>query len=527
MLPDPSLPHHGPGRDADGNFFLSELEVQPLPAPKPAIVWKEAKDDDAQNGYSVRSLFQKEAGLHGWAVDSNLPTPVRRQAVFIPTKAFGDPGGSTLDIVIKHQMRHASRNLGRFRISVTSAADPGFVVRLPAAVRPTLDIPVDARTGEQRDALAAAYRAVSPLLDPTRKQVGELEDEIKKLGIVTTMVMDERPNFARPATYIRERGSFMSKGDLVYADVPSALGSLPSKAMPNRLGLAQWLVSEDNPLTARVAVNHFWETIFGHGIVETAEDFGTQGDLPSHPQLLDWLATKFMQDGWSMKKIQRLMVTSASYRQSSRVTPDLLARDPYNKLYARGPRFRVEAEMTHDIALSVSGLLSEKMFGPSVFPYQPPGIWNIPYSTEKWVQSEGEDRYRRSVYTFIRRSAPYPSLVTYDAPSREFCTVRRVRTNTPLQALTQLNDLYFFDAAQNMAKRMETEGGESAAGRIGYGFRLATSRHATDAELGRIVAFYDQQLAREKQDHKTAPEHAALTMVANVLLNMDESISKE
>ena len=291
--------------------------------------------------------------------------------------------------------------------------------------------------------------------------MAELDKSFEQLGIPTAMVMQERPGFVRPAAYIRERGSFASKGEMVYADVPSALGRLPRDSMPNRLGLAEWLVSDDNPLTARVAVNHFWETIFGHGIVETAEDFGTQGDPPSHPELLDWLATEFMRDGWDMKKIQRLMVTSATYRQSSSVSQQMLARDPYNKLYAHGPRFRVEAEMVHDIALSESGLLSSKMYGPSVFPYQPEGIWDVPYSKDKWVESSGEDRYRRAIYTFMRRSAPYPSLVTYDAPSREFCTVRRVRTNTPLQALTELNDPYFFDAARALAKRLISEGGDS------------------------------------------------------------------
>jgi len=315
---------------------------------------------------------------------------------------------------------------------------------------------------------------------------------------------------------------------LVYAEVPSALGSLPKGAPPNRLGLAEWLVSDDNPLTARVAVNHFWETLFGHGLVETSEDFGTQGDPPTHPELLDWLATEFLQNGWSMKKIQRLMVTSAAYREDSRITPELIARDPYNKLYARGPRFRVEAEMVHDMALAESGLLSNKMYGPSVFPYQPEGIWDIPYNDDKWIESEGEDRNRRSVYTFMRRSAPYPSLSTYDAPSREFCTVRRVRTNTPLQALTGLNDPYFFEAAQAMAKRMAAEGGASPEDRIRYGFLLTVSRQPSETELQNVLKFYNEQAAKNRgQKGAETPDLKALTMVANVLMNTDEAITKE
>jgi hypothetical protein len=531
VLPDNSLPHGGPGRDPSGNFFLSDfnVEIAPVnnPSAKKAVQWKSAKADEAQDGYSVKNVVQKKKGqLAGWAIDENDTSPIPRQAVFMPESPFGFSGGTVLTVTLKHQMRHASRNIGHFRLSVTTTNDPEFIARIPAAVHPLIEKPANQRTKAESAKLATAYRAIAPALDPTRKQIAQLEEEVKKLGIVTAMVMREQPGFTRPAAYIRERGTFTSKGELVYADVPGVLNSLSKDEMPNRLGLAEWLVSDDNPLTARVTVNHFWEAIFGHGIVETSEDFGTQGDPPSHPELLDWLATEFMRDGWSMKKIQRLIVTSATYRQSSRATPDLIARDPYNKLYARGPRFRVEAEMVHDIALSVSGLLSNKMYGPSVFPYQPPGVWDIPYSDDKWVQSKGEDQYRRAIYTFMRRSAPYPSLVTYDAPSREFCTIRRVRTNTPLQALTSLNNPYFFDAARAMAKRMIAEGGKTETDRITYGFRLAVSRRPTQRELDDVLAFYRQQLA-EYRSRGASAEASAWTMVANVLLNMDETISKE
>jgi hypothetical protein len=531
VLPDPSLPHGGPGRDPDGNFFLSDLNVEVAstgsPESKRAIEWKSAAADEAQDGYSAENIVQKKKGqLSGWAIEDNDPKPVIRQAVFIPKSPFGAPGGSTLTITLKHEMRHSSRNIGRFRLSVMTAADPEFIVQLHATLRPLLDVPPTSRSGEDRAKLSAAFRAVSPALEPTRRQLASAKDDLKKLGINTALILRENPGYTRPAAYIRERGTFTSKGELVYAGVPSVLNPLPADAMPNRLGLAEWLVSDDNPLTARVAVNRFWETIFGHGIVETSEDFGTQGDPPSHLELLDWLATEFMRDGWSMKKIQRLMVTSATYRQSSRATPELVARDPYNKLYARGPRFRVEAEMVHDIALAESGLLSTEMFGPSVFPYQPAGVWDIPYSSDKWIQSKGEDQYRRAIYTFIRRSAPYPSLVTYDAPSREFCTVRRVRTNTPLQALTSLNDPFFFDAARAMARRMLKEGGDTDAARITYGFRLVTSRDPHPDELSSILAFYHGQVA-ESQQRADAAGISAWTMVANILLNMDEAITKE
>ena len=448
VLPDASLPKGGPGRDAAGNFFLSDFDVEVAGQP---VKWKSALADESQDGYSAGNLVHKEAGqLAGWAIQEGDALPIARQAVFVPAEPVS---GSGIRIVLKHEMRHSSRNIGRFRISVTTVADPEFIVKVPAEVRPLLSIDRASRSEKQASQMAAAYREVSPLLDPTRRQMAVLQQQLKDLGIVTAMVMREQPAFVRPAAYIRERGTFTSPGELVYADVPSALNPLPKDAMPNRLGLAEWLVSPDNPLTARVTVNHYWEAIFGRGLVETSEDFGSQGDLPSHPELLDWLATEFMADGWSPKKIQRLIVTSATYRQDSRVTPELAARDPYNKLYAHGPRFRVAAETVHDVVLAESGLLSSKMFGPPAFPYQPDGVWDIPYSSDKWVASKGEDQWRRAVYIMIRRSAPYPSLVTYDAPSRESCTVRRVRTNTPLQALTSLNDPYFFDAARALAVR--------------------------------------------------------------------------
>ena len=549
VLGDPSLPRGGPGRDPDGNFFLSAIDVESAPLKQPAakqsVAWKAALADESQDGYNIKKLVQRDRNsdedrLRGWAIDTSTQVS-RREAVLVPKTPFGFQGGTLLTITLKHEMRHASRNLGHFRLSISTAPNPEFAVRIPAKVRPLLDIPESRRTPEQAESVAAAFRAVSPLLDPARKEAERLQKELEDLNIVKAMIMRERPGNAHPSAYIRERGSFTSKGDLVYADVPAVLGSLPKDAMPNRLGLAEWLVSDDNPLTARVTVNHFWEALFGHGIVETAEDFGSQGEPPSHPELLDWLATEFEKNGWSMKGIQRLIVTSATYRQSSRVTPALLARDPYNKLYARGPRFRVEAEMVHDIVLSASGLLSSKMFGPSVFPYQPEGILDLPYNDEKWIESKGEDRYRRAIYTMIHRSAPYPSLSTFDAPSREICTVRRVRTNTPLQALTVLNDPYFFDAARAMAKRLLSEGGTTAPERIAYGFRLVVSRLPTETEQDKILAFYNQQFAAYRRDTQAAarvldapatpavdaPELAAWTMVSNVLLNMDETISKE
>ncbi|HEV2495217.1 MAG TPA: DUF1553 domain-containing protein [Terriglobia bacterium] len=549
-LSDPSLPQGGPGRDPDGNFFLSAFEVEASPADQPEgaekvmfkVEFKQAAANESQDGYSVTNLVRKRPDLAGWAIDSAPSSvPIVRFAVLIPDKPFGFEHGTLLTIRLKHEMRHSARNLGRFRLSVTTLSDPASIAKVPARLRPVVDVPSARRTEKQRNDVAALYRSISPILQPTRDQIAKLELQFKGLDIPTAEIMGERLSFERPYTYIRIRGSYYSQGDQVYAGVPAVLGPLPSDQMPNRLGLANWLVSDDNPLTARVTVNHFWEQIFGRGIVETSEDFGTQGDAPTHPELLDWLATEFMGNGWDMKKIIRLMVTSATYRQSSRVTPELEERDPYNKLLARGPRFRVEGEMVRDVALAASGLLSPKLGGPSVYPYQPEGVWDRPYSSVKWIESKGEDRYRRGIYTEIRRTSPYPSLVTFDAPSREFCTVRRVRTNTPLQALTALNDPAFFEAAQALARHLMTDVGADPTARAVYGFRRVLARRPTAPELDRILGFYRAELGKYQQDPKAASavikgyaspslnaaEQAAWTMVGNVLLNLDETITKE
>ena len=545
VLNDSSLPHGGPGRDPEGNFFLSGLQVEAAPEDKPQaiqkVVFKEAVANESQAGYSVKNLVSTEPGPKGWAIEAApAPTPLIRQAVLIPDKPFGFASETLLTIRLKHEMRHASRNIGRFRLSVTSISDPASMARLPARVAPILEIPPAQRTAEQKNQLAAAYRALSPLLQPTRDRLTEAKKSLQNLGILTSLIMRER-NSEVPSTYMHIRGSYLAVGDKVNAAVPAVFKPLPKNEAPNRLALAQWLVDDDNPLTARVQVNRFWETLFGHGIVETSEDFGSQGERPTNPQLLDWLATEFLRQGWDMKKMIRLMVTSATYRQSSRVTPELLERDPYNRLLTRGPRFRVEAEMVRDIALAASGLLSPKIGGPSVFPYQPEGVWDLVYNDDKWVMSESEARYQRGIYTFVRRSAPYPSLTTFDAPSREFCTVRRVRTNTPLQALTTLNDPVFFEAAQALARKIMSDAGSDPSAGVVYAFRRCVTRRPKPEEVARLLAFYSLQLDRFRRDSKAAsevtkgfngstaevPELAAWTMVSNVLLNLDETVTKE
>ena len=359
-----------------------------------------------------------------------------------------------------------------------------------------------------------------------------------------TSVLIEQPQ-GTATTHVRIRGTFSRKGEQVSAGTPRALHPMRKGTPMNRLGLAYWLVDDANPLTARVVVNRFWGELFGRALAETAEDLGTQGRRPSHPELLDWLATEFVRGAWSMKAIQRTIVTSATYRQSSRVTPALLERDPENVLLARGPRFRLDAETIRDVALAASGLLSDKIGGPSSFPPLPDarGFATNNKGSAIWTPSEGEDAHRRGLYTFWRRTAPYPAFVAFDAPSREVTAVRRPRTNTPLQALSALNDPAFVDAARGLARRMARESSADPAARAAYGFRLCLARTPAPAELELLVGAFlrerdhfatDRGAARQmlggaasRTAESELPELAAWTVVASALLNLDETLTKE
>ena len=549
-LPDPSLPKGGPGRDVYGNFQVNgiEIEAEPIGPEKSGFVpvgFKAIKSDDG--GASLDTFFPKSLprdayAPRGWRIDaSREETRLPRQTVFSLDRPLVTPTGVRLRVKLTHQQAAVGQALGRFRLSVTSSSAPQRVVEISAKLRPVLAIQPGDRSEQQRKDLTTQYRSVAAPLKPVREKLAALQKALVALDIPTAMVMRERSVFDRPSAYVRRRGSFLDKGEKVYADVPATLQPLGDDQMPNRLGLARWLVDERNPLTTRVAVNRAWEQMFGRGIVETSEDFGTQGSPPSHPELLDWLATEFVERGWRMKALHKLIVSSATYRQSSVAPAALAERDPYNRLLGRGPRFRMEAEMVRDTMLATSGLLSLKLGGPSVFPPQPEGIWDIPYSNEKWVGSTGEDRYRRGLYTFIRRSAAYPSFMTFDATSREFCTVRRVRTNTPLQALTTLNDEAFFEAARALAARLLKEAPAADESRAAYGFRLAVTRTPAPAEKQRVIDSFNSQLSRFRRDPEKAAvvikgyavagvdpaEQAAWTLVANALLNLDEALTKE
>ena len=370
-----------------------------------------------------------------------------------------------------------------------------------------------------------------------RKRLDEIKPE------TTVPIQRDLAGKARRTTRLQRRGSFLDLGDEVSEGVPEAIFPLPAAGPRDRLALARWLVADDNPLTARVVVNRYWEQIFGSGLVPTVEEFGSQGEPPTHPELLDWLATELVARRWDLKALLRTLVTSATYRQSSRVTAEGLRLDPANQWLARGPRFRLPAETVRDQALAVAGLLSPKMYGPPVQPPQPStGLAAAFGGKIDWKTSEGEDRHRRGLYTTWRRSNPYPSMTTFDAPSREVCTVRRTRTNTPLQALVTLNDPVFVEAAQGLARRIEAGGGDVAE-KVRRGFRIALSRDPTDAELARVARLHDDALAGFRPDPEAAgklateplgpassgsdpAELAAWSVVGNVLLNLDETLMK-
>jgi hypothetical protein len=551
-LPDASLPKGGPGRDAYGHFRVTGIQVHAAPAagalePR-AIPMATLKVDDSASPFVPADLLEPDAApgpaerrRGSWAINAMRDTQrVPRHAVLAAASPFGFPEGTRITIRIDQLEGTIGQGIGRFRLAVTNSPNPLEGADLPARLKPVLEVPAAGRTPAQAEDLAAVFRSVSPLLKPTRDALSRARKALADLQIPSTLVMRERASFERPSFELRIRGSFAAKGERVYARTPVALHPMRENQPINRLGLARWLVDEDNPLVARVAVNRLWEQLFGRGIVETSEDFGTHGAPPTHPELLDWLATEFMEKRWSQKGLIRTIVLSSTYRQSSSVSAELAERDPYNRLFARGPRVRMEAEMIRDAALAASGLLSPKMFGPSVFPPQPDGIWNMPYSTDKWTTSAGDERYRRSLYTFWRRTAPYPSFMTFDATSREFCTVRRVRTNTPLQALTLLNDPASFEAARALAGRMIAAGAAPRV-RAASGVKLVLSRGAKPAELDRLVAMYEQELAHYGAQPAAAAqvaaasgdtrgdsaELAAWTMVASVLLNLDEAVTKE
>lgn len=464
--------------------------------------------------------------------------------VVVPQSPTVAPAGHQWILGIEQQSKYDFATVGQFRIYQTADPRVAEFARTPAAVLAALRLKPAERSEPQRAEIRRHYLSVAPRLRGERDQLVDVRRRLEEIKPYTTVpVQRELVSDQRRKTNIQRRGNFMDLGAVVTNGLPAAFGAAGGDAPVDRLALARWLVDARNPLTARVEVNRLWESIFGTGLVRTSEEFGAQGEPPSHPELLDWLAVELMDHKWDVQHVLRLMVTSAAYRQSSKVSPELAAQDPDNRLLARGPRFRLSAEMIRDQAMFVSGLLSPKMYGAPVKPAQPKlGLTAAFGSGTDWETSGGEDRYRRAIYTTWRRSNPYPSMATFDAPNREVCVVRRERSNTPLQALVTLNDPVYLEAAQALARRM-ADAGTTPAAKATLGFRLCLGRTPTEAELAGILRLFEktrERLATDVEKARTLAskplgdlpaqadpvELAAWTVVGNTYLNLDEMLMK-
>ena len=531
-LPDERLPHHGPGlayyEGPKGDFFMGEFQ---LSADGQPVKFASATESYAKNnfggGASARAATDGDPQT-GWSTAGREGE--RHEAVFILAEPLAAAGELQLKMMFG---RHYACSLGRFRISVTTQAGGAVARDLSDEVGKLLLVPDTQLTAVQRQTLREQFLLATPELASARKEIEQLR---KPPVHPITLVLRERPPENPRPTFIHKRGEFLQPTERVEPGVISAVAPFPAELPRNRLGFARWLVSTNNPLTARVTVNRQWQAFFGRGLVRTTEDFGFQGEVPSHPELLDWLAVEFMQQGWSLKKLQKLIVMSATYQQSSRVTPDLLARDSENRLLARGPHARLDAELIRDAALRASGLLSEKMGGPGVYPPQPAGVTEVAYGSPGWPVSTGEDRHRRSVYTFMKRTAPFAMYNTFDAPTGESCVARRDVSDTPLQALTLLNDVLFVEVSQALGRMLASRKG-TVEERVRHGFRRCLTRPPGDDEVAVLVKFFEAQKQRfvsQELDAKAIAgdgtgdltERAAWTTLARALLNLDETITK-
>ena len=566
------LPFGGPGRSKYGTWAVSELEVAsqvPGSTKWEKIALKNATADfsEATRGLEREweAAFDKEnrriCGPVAYLIDGNNDTawradrgPGRRNTSSVAVVQFDQPlqfpAGTKLKFSLRYHHsgddngRHNTM-LGRCRFSLTTAPDPKALPVDYAAVQ-ALDVPDEERTPRQREAMFAAWRAASPEL---KKFHTEAENVWKPHPVAPTSVMHlaERNTADSRTTRKLDRGAWDKPLQPVMPHVPAALHPLPEGAAVDRLTFARWIADRRSPLTARVAVNRIWQSIFGAGFVESPEDFGTRSPVPTHQELLDWLAVDFMEHGWSQKRLVRTIVTSRTYQQSSRATPEQLERDPRNQFLARGPRFRADAEVVRDIALTAAGLIHHKVGGPSVFPPVPENVLSYNYSkVTYWDVPQGPDRYRRSLYLFRKRSMPDPMLSAFDAPNGDFACVRRVRSNTPLAALTGLNEPIFVEAAQAFALRVWREGGATEAERATLAYRLCTSRAPRPPERDSVlrllvdsrerlrkgelkaseIAFSEMTKSVDLPADATPVDLAAWTLVGRVLLNLDETLTK-
>ncbi len=528
-LPDPRLPAHGPGmtyyEGPKGEFFMGEFQLSSGGQP---VKIARASESYAKNSFGKSASAQLAVDGDpetGWSCAEGQGRA--HEAVFVLDQPLRPVDGK-LDLTMVFG-RHFASSLGRFRVSFTTSAGDIQASMLPVDLQPLLGKAGDPGV---RARLEREFLLQAPELAEARKEIDQLRKPAQGL---TTLVMRERPNANPRPTLMYHRGEFTQPGERVEPGVLGVLNPLPPGAPADRLRFARWLVSRDQPLTARVVVNRAWAAFFGRGLVKSQEDFGYQSELPSHPALLDWLAVRFMEDGWSMKKLHRRIVLSHTYRQSSTDQPAAAAVDRENKWLWRGPRLRLDAEEVRDAALKASGLLSEKMFGPGVFPPQPASITTEgAYGSLTWATSSGEDRYRRSLYTYAKRTAPFAFTATFDAPAGDACIVSRDRSNTPLQALSLLNDVTIMEAAAAFGKTLAARSGTPAE-TLTFAFQLCFSRQPDAEESAALLGFHEKQLARFASDPEAArglggkegsPAVAAWTLVGRTLFNLDEFITK-
>jgi hypothetical protein len=571
LMNDPNLPLGGPGRSIVGSGALSEFEVEAAPANEPdkrkrvkigtAAADFNAPERPLEGMFNDKSNKKRIVGPLAFALDGKEETAwttdagpgrrgVPRHAVFKFAKPIVNKGGSILTIKLKQNHGgwnsddNQNCNLGRIKISATKD-EKAVADSVPADVRTVLAVSEPSWTPRQRELVFNHWRTLNPQWKDANDRI---EAEWKKHPQETTqLVLHERQQPRK--THLLYRGDFLQPKQEVKAGTPSFLHGSADNERFDRLAFAKWLVDRKSPTTARAIVNRVWLAYFGQGLVSTPEDLGSQSEPPSHPELLDWLAIEFMESGWSMKKLHKLIVSSNAYQQSSKVTPEALSADPYNRLLARGPRFRVDGETVRDIALAASGLLNLTMGGPSVFPPAPDFLFQPPvsYGPKIWPESKGADRYRRALYTFRYRSVPFPMLQNFDAPNGDASCVCRTRSNTPQQALTSLNEPLFLECARALARLTVEKGGANDDGRLSFAFERCTNRLPTAKEKTVLVAFLDKETKRfadknakpwdlAADDPKKPPplpkdvtpaQLAAWTAVSRVLLNLDETIVKE
>lgn len=545
-LPDPSLPRQGPGRSPTGDFELTMLTVEAAPLQTPdkstEIELQKAQASYEMGGFKVDRVINSSPHS-GWSIS---PQQGKKQIATFETKQpFGHENGTLITVTLQQSTtRKLYHNLGRFRLSLTSGKKPLSLTGMTDLIVETLNTPADQRSEHQKQELLEYYRSIDPKLKKLRdvelahrKKAPQNPAETTKAQVVNHLKVPRK-------TSLLVRGDFLNPADEVKPDTPAVLPPLQSD-QPNRLDLARWLFDPRHPLTARVTVNRMWSRYFGRGLVSTVNDFGTQGEPPSHPELLDWLATQFRRQDWSLKQLHKLIVTSATYRQSSEKRPELAERDPYNTWLSHQNRLRIEAEIIRDEALTVSGLMKHKIGGRSVNPPQPDGIASLGYANSvKWSASKGDDRYRRGLYTFFQRTVPYPMLMTFDSPDSNLSCTRRERSNTPLQALTVWNDPVFFECSQSLGARIVKETREqntSLEQQIRHAFQLCLSREPAASEVKIIKQLYQEQtnilnsdpdLVSALTNTQTIPagssprEVGVWIIIGRVLMNLDEFVTR-